>query len=97
MNTKKENISISFKKDNMIISFTDGRAISVPLALYPRLLKGTAKQRNNWEVIGNNRGFHWSDLDEDLSLEGILHGIPAPDYKKSKRKNNNNTTSELRV
>jgi hypothetical protein len=56
----------------------DGRAISVPLAWYPRLSNVTPRQRENWDIAGGGYGIHWPELDEDLSPEGLLRGAPAP-------------------
>lgn len=55
----------------------DGRVISVPLAWSWRLSDATAAQRARWTLIGDGQGIHWPDVDEDLSAEGMLHGIPA--------------------
>jgi len=55
----------------------DGRVISVPLAWSWRLSDATAAQRANWELIGEGHGVHWPDIDEDISAEGMLSGIPA--------------------
>lgn len=95
MNSKKGNIKITFSSVEMTLHFPDGRKVSAPLAWYPRLLHGTKKQRDNWELIGNNRGFSWPDLDEDLSIEGILHGIPSPEYKKSAKTKNHQPESRI--
>ena len=56
----------------------DGRVISVPLAWSWRLSEATPAQRANWKLIGNGHGAHWPDIDEDISVEGMLNGIPAP-------------------
>jgi hypothetical protein len=64
-------------RDLLTVDLLDGRTISVPLAWYPRLLKATAKQRSNREVCGGGFGIHWPDVDEDLSVEGLLRGAPA--------------------
>lgn len=58
----------------MTVSLDDGRAISVPLAWYPRLLAATPEERARVELIGGGEGLHWPDLDEDISVEGILAG-----------------------
>lgn len=63
--------------DALIVDLMDGRTISVPLAWYPRLMAATAEQLANWEVCGGGYGIHWQDLDEDLSVEGLLKGVPA--------------------
>lgn len=55
----------------------DGRVISVPLAWSWRLSDATPGQRANWQLIGEGHGVHWPDIDEDISAEGMLHGVPA--------------------
>ena len=65
-------------KDTLVVDLLDGRTISVPLAWYPRLLEATPQQRSNWQVAGAGYGIHWPDIDEDLSVEGLLRGAPAP-------------------
>jgi hypothetical protein len=55
----------------------DGRVISVPLAWSWRLSDATPAQRANWELIGDGHGVHWPDVDEDISADGMLSGIPA--------------------
>ena len=56
---------------------TDGRVISVPLAWSWRLSDATPAQRARWELIGDGHGVHWPDVDEDISADGMLNGIPA--------------------
>lgn len=63
--------------DEIVAQLTDGRVISVPLAWSWRLSEATAKQRGNFRLIGAGQGAHWPELDEDISVEGMLHGIPA--------------------
>ena len=55
----------------------DGRVISVPLAWSWRLSEATPAQRANWTLIGDGHGVHWPDVDEDISAEGMLNGVPA--------------------
>ena len=69
---------ISVTKDTITAQLMDGRTISVPLAWSWRLSEATAKQRAHWEIIGDGHGVHWPDIDEDISAEGMLYGIPAP-------------------
>jgi len=64
-------------EDEIIAHLTDGRVISVPLAWSWRLSEATPKQRANLRLIGSGQGVHWPDVDEDISAEGMLHGIPA--------------------
>lgn len=56
----------------------DGRTVSVPLAWSWRLSEATPAQRNHWELIGDGIGIHWPEIDEDISIEGMLYGAPAP-------------------
>ncbi len=58
----------------MTVSFDDGRAFSVPLVWYPRLLDGSEEERRHYELIGKGEGIHWPELDEDISVEGLLAG-----------------------
>ncbi len=66
--------SVRFSDDSMIVNLDDGRTLSVPLAWYPRLLLGTKLEREKYELIGDGEGIHWPDLDEDISVEGLLAG-----------------------
>jgi hypothetical protein len=61
----------------VIVDLRDGRTVTAPLSWYPRLLHGTARERRNWRSIGGGVGIHWPDLDEDLSVEGMLAGKPS--------------------
>jgi Protein of unknown function (DUF2442) len=64
--------------DETIVAYlVDGRVISVPLAWSWRLSDATPAQRANWRLIGDGHGVHWPDVDEDISAEGMLSGIPA--------------------
>jgi hypothetical protein len=69
--------------DALNVELADGRSISVPLAWYPRLLHGTTKERNNFRFIGGGEGVHWPDLDEDISIEGIIAGRPSGESQRS--------------
>ena len=60
----------------------DGRVISVPLAWSWRLSEATPAQRERFEIIGDGQGVHWPEVDEDISVEGMLHGVPARQPKK---------------
>ena len=61
----------------------DGRIISVPLAWFPRLQYGTTHERNRWMLLGEGEGIHWPELDEDISIEGLLKGYPSGESKTS--------------
>lgn len=73
---------VSVTEELITFSLVDGRVVSVPLAWSWRLSEATPAQRNNFEIIGDGYGVHWPDVDEDLSVEGMLHGVPAPRPKK---------------
>jgi hypothetical protein len=65
---------VAVSADELTISLVDGRRISVPLSWYPRLVHASADQLAHWEILGNGAGIRWPDLDEDLSVAGILLG-----------------------
>ena len=72
--------------DTLSVDLGDGRTISVPLAWFPRLVHGTPKERNNWRLIGKGEGIHWEDLDEDISIEGLLAGHASGESQASFKK-----------
>lgn len=80
-------------EDTLSVELSDGRTISVPIAWYPRLFHGSYIERSNWRLIGQGEGIHWPDLDEDISVKGLLAGKPSGESQKSfkewltKRKN----------
>ena len=75
---------IWFDKENMWIVLTDGRQLSVPLVYFPRLLNATPEQRNNYELSGGGTGIHWEEIDEDISVPGLLLGNKDLAYYKKK-------------
>ena len=77
---------VSISEDTLTVDLSDGRIISVPVAWYPRLLNGTAAERGNFQLIGAGEGIHWPDLDEDLSVEGLLAGRPSGESGQSLRR-----------
>ena len=77
---------VSIDEDSLAIDLVDGRTIIAPLLWYPRLWHGTEEERNNFEIIGNGKLIHWPDLDEDLSVSGILAGRSSGESQKSLKK-----------
>jgi hypothetical protein len=73
---------VQVTEDELTFRLSDGRSISAPLAWFPRLLHGTTEERSHWE-IGSGIGVHWPDLDEDISVEGMLLGRPSGESQKS--------------
>ena len=67
-------VDLILSSDSFRVVLDDGRELSVPLAWFPRLLHGTPEQLGNWELIGRGEGLHWEDLDEDISVAGLLAG-----------------------
>ena len=70
-------------EDTLSVDLSDGRTISVPLSWFPRLVNATQEERNNWRLIGRGHGIHWEDLDEDISIEGLLAGKPSGESQAS--------------
>ena len=71
-------MTVSSTDIQLTVELEDGRSISVPLAWYPRLLYASQSDRDEWQVAGGGFGIHWPAIDEDLSVEGLLRGAPAP-------------------
>lgn len=69
--------------ETLIVDLHDGRTIIVPLDWFPRLHRATSDQRRMWRLIGNGAGIHWPEIDEDLSVAGLLRGTAAPRPGKS--------------
>lgn len=70
--------SIEVDADEITAHLTDGRTISVPLVWSWRLSEATPEQRHHYEIMGSGQGVHWPEVDEDISVKGMLYGIPAP-------------------
>jgi len=64
-------------EDEIIARLVDGRVISVPLAWSWRLSEATPQQRAHFRLIGSGQGVHWPEVDEDISAEGMLGGVPS--------------------
>ena len=73
-------------EDTLTAELSDGRTISVPLDWYPRLIHATPQERGHWELIADGDGIHWPDLDEDISVEGLLAGRPSGEGAESFRR-----------
>lgn len=70
-------MTVEVTDDEIVAHLVDGRTISVPLVWSWRLSEATQEQRQHWEILGDGQGVHWPDIDEDISVEGMLHGAPA--------------------
>ena len=67
--------------DELRVSLTDGRWLSVPIAWFPRLAHATPAERNNYEILGEGQGIHWPDVDEDISVLGLIAGQASMEFK----------------
>jgi hypothetical protein len=92
MNTLMVNVQIPYAKnvkvtsDSLNVDLSDGRSIIAPLAWFPRLLYATQEERNSWRLIGGGHGIHWKEIDEDISVEGLLAGKPSSESQTSLKK-----------
>ena len=77
---------VTVTEDTLTVELSDGRTIAVPLAWYPRLVHATEGERGNWRLVGGGQGIHWPDLDEDVSVEGLLAGRPSGESQVSFRR-----------
>lgn len=75
--------TIEVTGDTLTAELSDGRTLSVPLSWYPRLVYASQEERDNWRLIGVGEGIHWPDLDEDISIEGLLAGRKSKEGQKS--------------
>ena len=73
MNTSA--LELDFDATMMWVILADGRKLGVPLAYFPRLLEATPAQRKHYEWSGGGTGIHWDELDEDISVQGLLMGV----------------------
>ncbi|MBI1390711.1 MAG: DUF2442 domain-containing protein [bacterium] len=76
-------VSVQTTDDTLSVDLSDGRTISVPLGGYPRLGHASPEERANWRLIGKGEGVHWIDLDEDVSVKGLLAGHPSGESQES--------------
>lgn len=74
---------VVFAEDSFVVYLSDGRYLSVPTIWYPRLFNGNKQELENYELIGDGEGIHWPDLDEDISVDGILAGRRSGESQSS--------------
>ncbi|SRR5579863_6624668 len=78
--------SVQVSSEALTVDLTDGRTIIVPLLWYPRLWHGSVRERKHLEVLGDGAYIHWPDLDEDLTVAGLLAGRRSQESAKSLEK-----------
>jgi hypothetical protein len=81
-----EVMNLLLTDDTLSVDLSDGCSISVPVAWFPRLLHSSEQERNNWRLIGKGHGIHWEDIDEDISVEGLIAGRPSGESLESFKK-----------
>ena len=77
---------VSLTDAALVVDLVDGRTITVPVTWYPRLAHGSSADRAHWRLIGEGEGIHWPDLDEDISVEGLLAGRRSGESQASLRR-----------
>jgi hypothetical protein len=81
-----EAASVTITRDSLTVNLGDGRTITVPFAWFPRLLHGSPPERKKWKIISRGKGIHWEELDEDISVEGLLAGRGSQESQQSFKK-----------
>ena len=77
---------VHFGDDDFTVDLSDGRTITIPLAWFPRLFHGTPSERGHWRFIASGIGIHWPELNEDISVEGLVLGRPSGEGQESLRR-----------
>jgi hypothetical protein len=67
--------SVDFTDDAMLVTFADGRILTVPLIWFPLLHQASPEQRAKYEIGGGGISLHWPEIDEDLSIAGLMAGV----------------------
>ena len=67
-------VDVSFSDATFTVVLEDGRELSIPIDWYPRLRNASLQQRSKWRLIGRGEGVHWPEIDEDISVLGLLAG-----------------------
>jgi len=73
--------SVTLTDAELVVSLVDGRVLSTPLVWFPRLLLASPAARTHYELLGNGEGIHWPEVDEDISVAGLLAGNPSVEYR----------------
>ena len=77
--------NVRIDSEAVTLELTDGRVVSAPIAWYPRLSHATPEERDQWRLIAGGRGVHWTEIDEDVSVENLLGGKPSGESQASFR------------
>lgn len=90
-------VNVVVSSNAIKVDLSDGDTLNVPLEWFPRLHYATMEERNNWRLIGMGHGIHWEDIDEDISVEGLMAGKPSYESRKSFNKWLNQRQSTIAV
>lgn len=74
-------MTVECSDDELRVSLTDGRWLSVPIVWFPRLAHATSSERADYELLGDGEGIHWPSVDEDISVAGLIAGQPSVEFK----------------
>lgn len=72
--------AVECTNDEIIVALSDGRSLSVPIVWFPRLAKASPAERAEYELLGGGEGIHWPQVDEDISVSGLLAGQPSAEF-----------------
>lgn len=92
---KAEDVRVT--NNSLFVNLSDGRTISVPLEWFLRLVHSTPEEQSNWRLIDRDRGIDWEEIDEDISVEGLLAGRPSGESQSSFKKWMNQRQSHLTI
>jgi hypothetical protein len=76
-------IDVTVTNKKLLVELKDGRSIAIPLEWYPRLLHGTAAERQNYQLLGDGYAIEWPELDEHIGIEGLLAGRRSSESQRS--------------
>ena len=76
-------VAATVNESELRLDLSDGRTLSVPISWYPRLVHASVQERANWKITGGGEGLHWPDIEEDISVEGLIAGRPSRESQAS--------------
>ena len=74
--------SVKCTEQELIVFLADGRSLSVPIVWFPRLARADSSQHTDYEILGDGEGIHWPQIDEDISVFGLIAGKPSIEFKR---------------
>jgi hypothetical protein len=83
LNVEPKAMAVDCSDDELRVSLADGRTLTVPMAWFPRLAHASSAARADYELMGDGEGIHWPQVDEDISVAGLLAGQPSVEVKNA--------------